>query len=254
MEINHKEPLDEQRFKTDRSLEDERHKTDAVIDRKVDTVEDDADKRTRLNRIAADKKLDLEREKADLRRTEEFSLSENSETNDKALISERERSDEAQGVARHDEDQIRNRERNKKRLIADALLENERKDTDSNLLDERSGTDRAVEKTSTLLSKEKYSHDQTKTALITRDQFLAVVSHDLKNPLTSISMAASLMRRELSKGTGDAEALFRYLEIIERSSTHMDRMISDLLDVERMSNDKLVLNIKTNNVLSLLWS
>jgi signal transduction histidine kinase len=41
-----------------------------------------------------------------------------------------------------------------------------------------------------LLSREQESHRKTQTALTTREEFLAIVSHDLRNPLNHISMAA----------------------------------------------------------------
>lgn len=181
METNEEAPLERSRIKTDKSLEDERHKTDKVIDLKSNIIEDESDKKTRLNRMAADATLEKTRAVVDVDKRDR-----QPDANDEDLIDERERSDKAQIVARLEEDRIRNKERFQKRLIAEALLESERKDTDDNLLEERERTDVA--------------QDLTKNALITRDQFLAVVSHDLKNPLSSISMGTSLMRVALSKG------------------------------------------------------
>ena len=78
------------------------------------------------------------------------------------------------------------------------------------------------------------------------------MSHDLRNPLTGISMGAGLMRRSLLKDVIDKDALLKNVETIERSAAHMDRMISDLLDVERMANEKLVLNLKRIDLCALL--
>ena len=47
-----------------------------------------------------------------------------------------------------------------------------------------------------LLSREQESHRKTKTALTTREEFLAIVSHDLRNPLNHISMAAQNLFEE----------------------------------------------------------
>lgn len=237
MEENQTAPLESSRSKTDKSLHDERHKTDRVIDSKSNTVEAEADKKTRLNRIAADSSLENIRALADLDKKDRHS---DAPSNGpfKDILNERERSDRAQIAARLEEDRIRNKERFQKRLIAEALLESERKDTDHNLLKERERTDVA--------------QDLNETALITRDQFLAVVSHDLKNPLSSITMGASLMRMTLSSDAGNTKGLFDILEIIERSVANMDRMISDLLDVERMANNKLLLNLEMNNIGDLL--
>ena len=76
--------------------------------------------------------------------------------------------------------------------------------------------------------------------LITRNQFLAIVSHDLKNSVVAISIRARLMRKSLSKGDEWMQSVFsKILELLSRPPTGMDRMINDLLDVERMAHGKL---------------
>jgi len=60
----------------------------------------------------------------------------------------------------------------------------------------------------------------------TRDQFLAVLGHDLRNPLTAILMSAARMSGEGDKG---AKAAARILSSAER----MRRMVDDLLDLTR---------------------
>jgi len=104
-------------------------------------------------------------------------------------------------------DRARTQERIQKRLIAEALLEHERKETDSNLLDERDRIDVESEHSSDLLAEEASSHDLTKAALITRDQYLAIVSHDLQNSLVAISLSTHVMRRDLSKNVIDSVSL-----------------------------------------------
>jgi two-component system, sensor histidine kinase and response regulator len=63
-----------------------------------------------------------------------------------------------------------------------------------------------------------------------RDDVLATVSHDLKNPLGTIyTSAALLLDMEMP-----ADAQRRQIEIIRRTAQRMDRLIQDLLDVSRM--------------------
>lgn len=68
-----------------------------------------------------------------------------------------------------------------------------------------------------------------------RDEFLAMLSHELRNPLAPIASAAELMRL-----TGDRHP--REREIIERQVIHLQRLVDDLLDVARISRGKLVLH------------
>ena len=64
-------------------------------------------------------------------------------------------------------------------------------------------------------------------------QLLAVVAHELRNPLTPIRTAAALMGRVKS------EELPRVQAIIERQVAHMARLVGDLLDVSRVNTGKL---------------
>ncbi|HEX7440183.1 MAG TPA: diguanylate cyclase, partial [Caldimonas sp.] len=66
-------------------------------------------------------------------------------------------------------------------------------------------------------------------------ELLAVVAHELRNPLAPIRNAASLLGRV---GT-DEPMLPRLQGIIERQVAHLSRLVSDLLDVSRASTGKL---------------
>ncbi|MFN2377811.1 MAG: sensor histidine kinase [Candidatus Binatia bacterium] len=244
----------ELRGKTDQSLEDERDKTDELLDHEMSQVEEETSETIRRSRIAADtKRADL-RAEVDLDKEHLLGAAgvEGGRLDDDILARERERSDAAQVAERKREDRARERERFQKRLIAEAVLEAERKETDSNLHDERAGIDLESELRTALLSDETTSHDLTKAALITRDQYLAIVSHDLRNSLFSISVGAHVMRGGLSRDKVDAIHLLEILKTIEQGAAGMDRMISDLLDVERMSHDKLDLRLEEIDLLALL--
>ncbi len=67
-----------------------------------------------------------------------------------------------------------------------------------------------------------------------RDQFLAMLGHELRNPLSAILMAASAM----AQPSGDRP---RYLEILRRQAAHLSRLVDDLLDVSRVTSGRIVL-------------
>ena len=75
-------------------------------------------------------------------------------------------------------------------------------------------------------------------AIEVRDDVLGVVAHDLRNPLATILMEATLMRR--SGGESEPQSP-RPIESIERAATRMNRLIRDLLDVTRMEAGRLFL-------------
>jgi signal transduction histidine kinase len=69
----------------------------------------------------------------------------------------------------------------------------------------------------------------------TKDQFLAAVSHDLRNPLNAILGWTQLMR----KRKGDLDLAERATAVIERSVKAQSQLIEDLLDVSRMETGQL---------------
>ncbi|RPJ57316.1 MAG: PAS domain S-box protein, partial [Acidobacteria bacterium] len=70
-----------------------------------------------------------------------------------------------------------------------------------------------------------------------KDHFLAVLGHELRNPLAPISTAAALLKR-----IGPPDPTHRRsCEIIDRQVAHMTRLIDDLLDVSRIARGKITL-------------
>ena len=70
-----------------------------------------------------------------------------------------------------------------------------------------------------------------------KDEFLAILSHELRNPIAPIGMAVDLMRK---KGPADGE-LRELRDIIERQTNQLARLLDDLLDVSRIVSGKIVL-------------
>jgi signal transduction histidine kinase/CheY-like chemotaxis protein len=70
----------------------------------------------------------------------------------------------------------------------------------------------------------------------TKDQFLAVLGHELRNPLAPALTALELMRMR------DPHVFTREREILERQVTHMTRLVNDLLDVSRLTRGKTELD------------
>lgn len=248
METNEKALPQKLRDKTDKSLEEERIKTDDFLKEETKTIEEEADVAIRMNRIAADNDIGKKRAEVDFAK-QNFKTS---ESDDKKLVKERKRSDQDLDTERDEQDRVLAAERSQKLLIAEAFLEAERRDTDNNLLDERERMDLKAELDSELLSKEVSSHHSTKDALTTRDQYLAIVSHDLKNPLTAISLSVGLIRKGLTSGKNSIDTVLKSVESIERNVANMERMISDLLDVEKMANGKLDLKLEKCDIGELL--
>jgi signal transduction histidine kinase len=72
-----------------------------------------------------------------------------------------------------------------------------------------------------------------------KDEFLAVLAHELRNPLAPIRNAASYLRR-IQPGSPE---LKRPVEIIDRQVAIMARLVDDLMDVSRISRGALALRM-----------
>lgn len=83
------------------------------------------------------------------------------------------------------------------------------------------------------ITKRKIVEDRLERAIRAREDVLAIVSHDLRNPLSSIMMVASLIDR---RAAADAVTDFYRLQSqkIRRAGERMNRLIEDLLDVAQM--------------------
>ncbi len=89
-----------------------------------------------------------------------------------------------------------------------------------------------------LLAREQVARGQAELANQMKDDFLAVVSHELRSPLNPIVGWSKLLRRgTLSPAKTDAA-----LETIERNALLQVRLVDDLLDVSRILRGKLSLN------------
>jgi PAS domain S-box-containing protein len=77
--------------------------------------------------------------------------------------------------------------------------------------------------------------ERAESANRTKDEFLAMLGHELRNPLAPISTALQLMKLQ-----NDA-AFARERTVIERQVRHLTRLVDDLLDVSRIARAKVVL-------------
>lgn len=72
-------------------------------------------------------------------------------------------------------------------------------------------------------------------------RWLAVVAHELRQPLSPIAIAASL----LPESAGNSQKLARLQSVIDRQLEHLTRIISDLTDTARASTGKLTIERRT---------
>jgi signal transduction histidine kinase len=85
---------------------------------------------------------------------------------------------------------------------------------------------------------ERVARSEAEAAVATRDELLAIVSHDLRNPLNVIVIRASLLQRPSVDGA-ERQLVRQAAQAILRSADRMNRLIADLLDLAQIRAGKL---------------
>ncbi|MBW4485470.1 MAG: PAS domain S-box protein [Tildeniella torsiva UHER 1998/13D] len=101
---------------------------------------------------------------------------------------------------------------------------------------------------SQLLLQEQAARAAAEAASRTKDEFLAVVSHELRSPLNPILGWATL----LQNGTLDEAKTKQALAVIERNAKLQTELIDDLLDVSRMLRGKLQISASPVNLAAII--
>jgi signal transduction histidine kinase/CheY-like chemotaxis protein len=105
-----------------------------------------------------------------------------------------------------------------------------------------------IEARSKLLASEKLARSEAERANRLKDEFLATISHELRNPLNAIMGWAHMMR--LGKLTpANSE---RAVETIYRNAKSQAQLVADLLDVSRIISGKLRLDVRTIDLIYIV--
>ena len=92
------------------------------------------------------------------------------------------------------------------------------------------------------------SRDDAEAANRRQNEFLAMLAHELRNPLVPISMSSMLLERSANA----TPQLLNFSKVIRRQVDHMARLLDDLLDAARISSGKITLNLEPMPVSSAI--
>lgn len=98
-----------------------------------------------------------------------------------------------------------------------------------------------------LLASEKAARHEAEAANRAKDQFLAMLGHELRNPLGALSNAASV----LEMGARDERATAKAREVIQRQVAHLSRLTDDLLDAASALLGKIELRVEPVNLATI---
>ena len=108
---------------------------------------------------------------------------------------------------------------------------------------DRLATDRAR-----VADEERAARSTAEAANRAKDEFLAMLGHELRNPLGAISSAVGILQRTK---TDDARSV-RARDVMTRQLAHLTRVVDDLLDVGRVISGKIVLERRVIDVADIL--
>lgn len=101
-----------------------------------------------------------------------------------------------------------------------------------------------------LFEMERRAREEAERARVARDEVLSIVSHDLRNPVSTVAMSVALLRDpELSLSDAERRA---QLDVIARSAERMSRLIRDLLDVARIEQGRLTIDCRCHDPAALV--
>lgn len=101
----------------------------------------------------------------------------------------------------------------------------------------------------TEITERKRMEEELRIAVRTREDVLAVVSHDLRSPLGTVQLSATLLMGHYASADQRAR---RHLELIHRSCLRMENLIDDLLDTAAIRTGRLQLDLRKETADSII--
>lgn len=85
-----------------------------------------------------------------------------------------------------------------------------------------------------------------------REEFIAIASHELKNPLTSLKIQSQMIHKQLDAGKFDIDYQKKYVANVTRQIRRLELMVDDMSDATRLSTGKLKLHKTQVNLNELI--
>jgi signal transduction histidine kinase len=94
------------------------------------------------------------------------------------------------------------------------------------------------------ITEQRETEEELRRALAIRDEFFSIATHELKDPLFSLDLSNQLLRHTVAREGEIPEDVLHHLEVGRRQTERLARLIDNLLDVARILNRRLQLDLE----------
>ena len=113
----------------------------------------------------------------------------------------------------------------------------------------QSRMERQIEHVQQAQERERQSRSEAEHANNAKDEFLAILAHELRQPLAAIVAAVAVLQRLGREAPASAE---RSIGVMQRQTVHLQRLVEDLLDASRVVRGQVVLQPQSLNALDVV--
>lgn len=101
----------------------------------------------------------------------------------------------------------------------------------------------------------KENETQLREAIVARDEFLSIASHELKTPLTSLILNGQMLKKQIQKDDPSAlsrEKVEKFVDHTNKQTARLTRLVDDMLEISRLRTGKLSVEKESVNLTELL--
>lgn len=101
----------------------------------------------------------------------------------------------------------------------------------------------------------KLTKKELEQAVRTREEFMAIATHELKSPITVLKLQSQSRKRKLETGNDSSFTAEKLIQMFDSDNSHFDRLIrliDDMLDISRISSGQLSISLENFDLCSLI--
>lgn len=102
------------------------------------------------------------------------------------------------------------------------------------------------------ITEQRYQEEEMRRALEARNEFLSVAAHELRDPLFALQLSIQLLRHTATRLGSVPAHVHHHVEVSQRQAERLSRLIDNLLDLARIANKRLRLDVESIDLCTVL--